>query len=311
VHWLAAAQVAGRPLTVTEWNVQSFPAPDRHSAPLQVAAAASHQGWDALMQYAYAQTRLDGPGRPSNWHAFNDPGLLSTLPAAALLYRQAHVGEATTIYAFVPGKEQLFEQRISPETSVALRTAPELGKLVIALPSAAELPWLAESAVPSGARVIRDPDEALVDRQAAGAVSDTGELRRSWSEGTYVIQTARTQAATGWIGGRRLELPDMVVDLETRHASIVVQSLTGRPIRESSAILISLGTRSMLPSMQELPFHSEALVGRLAIHAPPGLALHSADGGAARVTGARAQYRDGRYLIDFDSDLATHWLMLK
>jgi hypothetical protein len=41
MHWIAAAQVAGRPLVVPEWNVSPFPAPDRHAIPLYLAGAAS------------------------------------------------------------------------------------------------------------------------------------------------------------------------------------------------------------------------------------------------------------------------------
>ncbi len=47
IDWIAAAQVVGKPLTVTEWNAEPFPLPDRHSLPLYVAGTASHQGWDA------------------------------------------------------------------------------------------------------------------------------------------------------------------------------------------------------------------------------------------------------------------------
>jgi len=50
---IAAAQVVGRPLAVPEWNVSPFPTPDRHAIPLYIAASASLQGWDAMMQYAY------------------------------------------------------------------------------------------------------------------------------------------------------------------------------------------------------------------------------------------------------------------
>ncbi len=55
VDWIGAGQVVGKPLTVTEWNNEPFPIADRHSLPLYMAGTASHQGWDALMQYAYSQ----------------------------------------------------------------------------------------------------------------------------------------------------------------------------------------------------------------------------------------------------------------
>ncbi|WP_421021614.1 hypothetical protein, partial [Klebsiella pneumoniae] len=86
IDWIGAAQVVGKPLTVTEWNAEPFPLPDRHSLPLYMAATASHQGWDALLQYAYSQQAFNPGWRTAdNWHAYNDPGMLATLPAAALL----------------------------------------------------------------------------------------------------------------------------------------------------------------------------------------------------------------------------------
>ena len=45
-------------------------------------------------------------------------------------------------YVFAPTSEQLFDQLISPDNAVALRTAAEKGKLMIALPSVRQLPWL-------------------------------------------------------------------------------------------------------------------------------------------------------------------------
>jgi len=311
LHWIAAAQVIDRPLSVTEWNVSPFPAPDRHTIPLYVAASARFQGWDALMQYAYAQVPLNGPGKPSNWHAFNDPALLATLPAAALLYRRGDIQEAHTVYAFSPTKEQLFNQSISPKNSIALRTAAEKGKLVIALPRAKELPWLEASAIPAGAKVITDPKQSLINSHAAEAVSDTGELRRNWEQGIYTINTPRTQAAMGWLGGKTINLADMDVAVTTRNATVAVQSLDGKPIAQSGAILISLGARSVPQSANQLTFYSEPVEGQLTIRAPKGLKLYkryTSDGERQVIS---TSYKNSRYLIHLDRGLETYWLVLK
>lgn len=311
VSWMAAAHVSGKPMSVTEWNAEKFPIADRHSLPIYVAASASLQGWDAMMQYAYAQIPLNTAGNPSNWHAYNDPALMATLPAAALLYRRGHVRDATTVYAFAPTSERLFGQAISPETSVALRTAADRGKVLIALPQTRELPWLKASDLPSGARVITDPGQALIDTKATETVSDSGELRRSWGDGVFTVNTSQTQAATGWIGGMRIGLGDVVVEATTPNATIAVQSLDGDAIRKSHNILISLGARSIPKKASVLPFHSEPVVGKLAISARPGLKLYRA--GAAGRDGVPfdVRYERGRYLIDLDRMLGTYWLQLR
>src|SRR5262249_5587669 len=145
-------------------------------------------------------------GRPSNWQAFNDPALMATLPAAALLYRRHDVQEASTVYVFAPTEAQLFNQIISPANAVALRTAAEKGKLMIAMPHTRELPWLEQSPIPVGAKVITDPEYALIDSNAKGSVSDTGELRRNWEQGIFTIDTPRSEAAIGRIGGKSINL---------------------------------------------------------------------------------------------------------
>jgi hypothetical protein len=311
MHWMAAAQVAGKPLSVPEWNVSPFPAPDRHAIPLYIAASARLQGWDAIMQYAYAQQALSNAGGPSNWHAFNDPALIATLPAAALLFRRGDVREADTIYAFAPTREQLFNEAISPANAVALRTAAEKGKLVIALPATRELPWLEPSPIPASAKVLTDPRLSLIEGDAGEAVSDTGELRRNWDEGIYTIDTPRTQAAMGWIGGRKLALADVQIAATTRNATVAVQSLDDAPIAEARAILISLGARAVPASGNKLPFHAEPVTGRLSIRARPGLQLTARSGRAGGERKIAAAYEGGSYHIVLDPSIASYWLVLK
>lgn len=310
VHWIAVAQVIGRPLSVTEWNVSPFPTPDRHSIPLYVAASADLQGWDALMQFAYTSLPLNDRGAPSNWHAFNDPALMATLPAAALLYRRQDVREADTTYVYAPSEHDLFYRRQSPDNSAALRTAAEKGKLLIAMPATGSLPWLHPSDVPSGARILKDPDQPLIDPVAGEIKSDNGELRRNWELGIFTIDTSRTQAATGWIGGRSLELADVIFDISTPNASVAVQSLDGLAIPSAKTLLISLGARSVPADGNQLPFRSEPVVGTLRIRAQQGLKLYrrTLPGEEREV---HTDYRDGRYVVTLDHALSTYWLVLK
>src|SRR5262249_35906211 len=275
-------------------------------------SSASLHGWDALMQYAYSQHPTNNPGSPSNWHAFNDPALIATLPAAALLYRRNDVQEASTVYVFSPTREQLFNQVVSPKNAAALRTAAEKGKLMIALPETRELPWLEKSQIPPGAKLITDPQRTLIDSNASEAASDTEELRHNWEEGIYTINTPRSQAAMGWIGGKRISLADVDFAVTTRNATVAVQSLDEKNIGEARAILISLGARSVPKSANQLPFHSEPVVGRLTIRARGGLKLYKLRGGAKEQREDRAaSYESGRYQINLDRDLGTYWLMLK
>ena len=308
IDWIAAAQIVDHPLSVTEWNVEPFPVPDRHALPLYIAGAADLQGWEAMLQFAYSQQPLDSRGKASNWDAFNDPGLIATLPAAALLYRRHDAQEARTNYVFAPTSEQLFDQLISPDNAVALRTAAEKGRLMIALPPVRELPWLMPSQIPANAKVITDPQQALIASNADEAVSDTGELTRNWQQGTYTIDTPRTQAAMGWIGGKAVRLTDVEIDVTTRNATVAIQSLDNNPITTSAALMISLGPRS-IPDASYTTFRSEPVLGHLTIRAKNGLKLYKRDSGQVQ-NEIPTSYADGRYRIEL-GPIGTYWLFMK
>lgn len=309
VHWLCMGQVAGKPMSVTEWNVSPFPVPDRHSSPLYIGSVARVQGWDAVMLFAYAREPLNDAGKPADLIAFNDPALIATLPAAALLYRQGHVKEADTTYTLAPDRQQLLYQSNSPDNSIAARTASEKGKLVVVMPKIPGLPWLKNGLTPQGAKVIHNLKQSMIAENATEVLSDTGEIRRNWVKGIYTISTPRTQAAMGWIGNEVIVLPDVKFDIRTRNASVAVQSLDGTPIKLSSNLMISLGAQA-IPSGNALPFRSEPVLGQLTIHARKGLRLFKRYPHQTEKE-VPVDYSEGKYVINLETSLETSWLFLK
>lgn len=311
VHWLGAGQVLGRPMTVTEWNAEPFPTADRHTLPLFVGAAAAHQGWAAMMHFAYTQQPIDGAGQPGNWHSFNDPSLQVPLAAAALMYRRGDVREATTRYVFDPGS-MLFNQSLHPGNTPALRTAMERGRLSIAMPATPELPWLQRPPLPAGATVLRDPQQLLVDAQAQEISSDTGELTRHWGKGLYRIDTARTQAVMGWVGGETLALRDVEFRLKTPSATVAVQSLDDAPIAQSRQLLVSVVGRSVPQEGNRAPLRAEPIEGQIQIRGREGLKAYKRSGGAGSSdVPVPLSWRDGVYTLVLERGLGAQWVVLK
>lgn len=311
-HWLSAAQVVGKPMSVTEWNAEPFPLPDRHSLPIYLASHASVQGWDAMMQYAYSQEPLTAPtqwqGHPSNWHAYNDPALLATMPAAALMYRRQDLQEASTTYV-LKLDNKLFDQFISPDNSAFVRTASELGKLQIAMPSEKSLPWLQKSKHSEHAKIYSDPNKSLLPANSQEVTFEKTALKRNWDKGYSTIDTPRTQAAIGWVGGENFALNDVEINVTTRNASIVIQSLDELPIHQSKRIFISLAARSVPKTTEKLPFFSEPVEGELKIKAIEGLKL-TKQGSDKQSQLVKSTYKDGYYFITLDKTLQTYWLTL-
>jgi hypothetical protein len=308
--WMAAAHVVGKPLSVSEWNAEPFPTPDRHTLPLFVAARAAHQGWDAMLHYAYAQEALKGAaGTASNWHSYNDPSLLPMLSAAALMYRRGDVRQASSTYVLDLGPDEFFNHEVSPNNATAIRTAAEKGKVLIAMPKSDALPWLQRAPAPSGATTVTDFRQAILPAGAASASSDTGELKHDWSQGIYTIDTPRTQAAMGWIGGTTVTLSDATFQFTTRNVAASVQSLGDQPISKAREILVSLAARSVPQTGNKAPFLVEPIAGRITIKAMPGLKVYR-KGPANQESELPASYDGKAYTFMLDGKHPASWIAL-
>jgi hypothetical protein len=178
------------------------------------------------------------------------------------------------------------------------------------MPYTKELPWLKQSEMSTRGQVLNDPNQSLLDANASESTTDTGELKRNWGKGIYTINTPRTLAATGWIGGESITLGAINIQANTANASVAVQSLDGVAVNQSRNLLISLGTRAIPKDGNKTPFYVEPLDGTLTIQAPQGLKLYT-HGILAQLKEVPVVYQDGRYTIKLDGAQASNWLFLK
>lgn len=271
-HWLnyiAAAQVSGKPLTVTEWAVPK-PAADRHIGGLWIAALAGFQGWDALLAYNYAQTPLAmAPTRKTAWDQRIDPAQLGMAPTAALMFRRGDIALARTTTALVPSLDAVWNTDSSPKSQAALRTAAEQTRMVVVLPDHPKLDWDAAGTVPPGAKVVTNLDDDLLDSAATSIRSDTGELDRDWSEGILRIDSPRVQAASGWVGGKTITLGDLEVRVETPTATVAAIALDDAPLSRSRRILVTAVGRA--EPQADGHVRSEPISGEIALRTQSGV----------------------------------------
>jgi hypothetical protein len=314
-------QVSGKPITVSEWNMESWQQPvvERFCAPLYVASIAALQGWDALMLYGYSQQALlDQIPLASVWDCFNDPALLAEMPAAALLYRNGHVAPAKKEYCLALSREQMFDPALHPDSCAAARTLMEQSRFTLGIPAVPELDWLHASKPPESAQIIHQANESFLPADATSVTSDTGELRRDWDAGTETIDTSKTQAALGAIGDRSIRLSDISVLVGTRHATVAVSSLDDQPLRSSNLILITTVARAIRPRRlpgragwyQDLSVLSEPVRGEVTIRAPAGLEAVKLTASGESIRLENVVYEDGRYRIPLEKQLS-HWYLLR
>ncbi len=289
---------------------KAFPVPDRHVALLYVAAVASHQGWDAMMQFNYAMQPPAREGNAYGYEMYHDPSMIGTTQAAALMFREGHLKAALKTYAYAPSADELMNNAIEPRTAKVLRSVPEKSKLVIKLPEIASLPWLKPKPIPFGAEVITSSDFSLIEEGQNDVTSDTGELYRNWQEGIYTIDSPRTNAALGWIGDQVIDLGSVTLEINTKSASVSVQSMDNKDINQSSNIMISLAARAEPKSGRNAPTLAEPVTGTIRITAPPGLKLYKHRRGKIYIE-LETTYENGAYIVNLTDNMKTYWLFLR
>lgn len=312
--WIGAAQVSGKPLSVSEWNIEPFPARDRFTAPIFTASIAAFQGWDAMMLYGYSQSPLNGWANGSNYSSFNDPAIMGLMPAAALLYRQSHVAEAEQHFELQLSRNDFFFINQNPQTAKTVRTLLETSRLSITMPDVLELPWLRDNVSPTGqTTIITNANQDFIPAGQNFVVSDTGELKRDWEAGIHTVNTTKSQVASGWIGGNPIQLDDVSFYIDTKKAVVAVQSLEDKPIRQSKKIFITAMARSQPLNGNTLPFMSEPVSGKLLIKAPRGLQLFpiTRTGEEGEPIPVRYTWFRGNYEITLSNNEETHWFVLR
>ena len=311
LSWIAAGQVYGKPLTITEWNVE-YPQVDRFTAPLYLASIAALQGWNAPMIYNYSQLALNNSRSRDTWSTFADPGLTGLMPAAALAYRQEHVSRARKTYCLMLDQAQLFDRALNPLTSATIRTLSEISRLTVGMPKVAELPWLRPSQPTADITVLTDPDRDFIPAGQDFVRSDTRELLRNWKFGIQTVDTPKTQAVSGWIGAKALQLQDATFSFTNKKATVALSSVDDQPLSTSRLILITAMARAVVDPGKPASMLTEPVTGSIWLRTKSkGLQL-LALGSDGRVTDRTEPIqRDGTLIVQLPTNRGTHWYLLK
>jgi hypothetical protein len=263
------------------------------------------------MIYNYSQRAFGRPDRQGTWSTFSDVAITGMMPAAALLYRQGHVATAKNAYCIMLDKQKMYMESSHPKNMASLRTLVEQSKVTIGLPDTKELRWDRQTRITGPAKVITDTDRDYIPQGQSFVRSDTGELTRDWVKGYQIIDTDRTQAVQGWVGGESLKLKGVSFDIATPKAAVAVSSLDERAIGKSSRVLISAVARAIPSQGGRMPMLSEPVKGKITIAAPSGLKLIPLAGDGAELDEIELKYAAGKYTVELPAQSGTHWFILK
>jgi hypothetical protein len=254
---LGYLQIAGRPQIHSEiaWNK-----PNRFTADgqLLMASYGALQGVDSFIGFALQKGTWAGDGN-GKWPAAM-PGTMGQWPAAALQFRRGDVAEAPVAVRQVVQPDEMFALKGSGviEGQNADFRMAEAPKAVDASNNAGfdPLTYFAGRAervitglpgVPADAKPVALDLSKSIDRQAKVVTSLTGELRWDWGRGVVTVNTARSQAATGFLAkAGEVKLGDITIRCGSEYGTVHVISLDGLPLATSKRILVQAFTEEKM-----------------------------------------------------------------
>ncbi|HVF10386.1 MAG TPA: hypothetical protein VNA16_06270, partial [Abditibacteriaceae bacterium] len=239
----ALFRVAGKPFVMSEWN-SGQPNDFGAETLLMVAAYAAWQDWAGVFLFDYHSS---GSYDRNYFEGFfsidNHPAKMVTAPAAALLYRRptadgvlGDVALAQDEVTLTLPRDTLWQEVANApggpsaapivktwQTAGALRAAPLRGKTYV---------QFADSVFPSATRAETD--------SASTYTSDTGQIRWGRMPALFSVDTPRSKAVVGFLGGRSAYLRELRITQPTSHnnfASYALSSLDDAEIARSKRLL--------------------------------------------------------------------------
>lgn len=269
---IASSKMAGKPHTATETNIM-WPQDWRSMHMVNLVAAANLQGWDMMLQFAFLGSnhhtweqarKIANVLNPCN--EYNDPAMYGPFPAMAIAW---HRNDISTGKNLIQRVESVSEQgnRLNwrsysfpanyltwlcrYETSYYKPTADANAVIGLEKPADPKCLFFKATVVESVEKHDLLPKKLDSQLKAAGLVaadrglqdgrivSDTGEITRDWQNGRTLINTPRTQGFTGYPTNGQIKLNNVEITGLKGFATIILNSLDGKPLNESSKIFLT------------------------------------------------------------------------
>jgi hypothetical protein len=233
---LSRSAIAGKPYTVSEVN-NPFPNDYGGEGIPILASYALLQDWDGIMWYTF-EPKADAAWKPYVGDPFDislDPVKMPELAAGALMFLRGDVAKARSIEKRSYNEKQVFDSMLLPEATERPYFTPGFPTY---------LPLQDEVRISS---LNGPPTEPFAESPAPDPIlSDTGQL--AWytslrKTGLVTVDTPRTQELIGFVKANGKSVSNLSAQVDNSFCTLLLSSLDGKPIAQSSRMLLVAGGR--------------------------------------------------------------------
>ena len=235
---MALSKIAGKPLVCTEWNYHHKDIfAWRSDAPLFVAAYSRFQDWDCIIVHGYNHSKAPLDRILWNQNVISDPVFIGQWQAASNIFLRGDVSVAKEFVDIGRYYQNTYYKRSAVRPSGSF--LPFVKGVQTRFYQQDETPELRQRDNKYLSKVLDFKDPGLLR-------SDTGELLWDHNQGTFSINTAKTQALVGYLKKfDDCKLQHLDVQTPMEHVlSISLTSLDSLDITLSKRMLLTAAGRS-------------------------------------------------------------------
>jgi hypothetical protein len=253
---LTLKQVDGFPTLVTESSWVP-PLGYQSEGPFLVAAYQSLTGIDAFYWFATGEEAWRQPGSANGFMPSEGkwvcatPMLLGQWPAAALIYRRSYLKQGEPVVYERRSLDELWQRR-TPIIAEDSGYDPNRDKANFSTGSNVKsgvnpLAYLVGQVLvnyggDAGQSRVADLTQFIHEDQKL-VQSNTGELEWDYGKGLCVLDSPKAQGVTGFLKQQAVfKLADVEIQSADEYATVLVVSMDDKPLKESTKVLVQVGT---------------------------------------------------------------------
>ena len=225
---LHRSSVLGKPFTVSEVN---HPYPNEYAAEMipVLASYAAFLDWDGIFWYSFEHGVASNwvPRYPGHFDIRQDPVKMTQLAAGAVAYLRGDVA---------PSRKTVSRSHSSADVLETIRMPASAAPLFT--PGAAPGALLQDDI-----RIASFDAKKTTSLPAAKPPYRTNTREIEWSlekgKGLVTVSTPRYESATGFVNQKPVRLKTLGLELDNAFVSVMLVSLDGKPINESTKLLLT------------------------------------------------------------------------
>ncbi len=236
---LHRSAVLGKPFTVSEVN---HPYPNEYAAEMipVLASYASFLDWDGIFWYSFEHSAASNWGSryPGHFDIRQDPVKMSQLAAGALLFLRGDIARSGKTVPRAITRNDVLDSIREPASAAPLFTAAaQPGALLQEDIRIASFDAPKTSKLPSAKPPYRTNTREIVWSILKG-------------QGLVTAASLRAEVAAGFVNSLPVRLKHLNLSLDNPFASVMLVSMDGKPIAESSKLLLITGARTANAGMK-------------------------------------------------------------